>query len=358
MATRTCMPQTDFQTLLAQVDFKSLLEREVPALRGRIGERYSREVACPFCGGTTRFRYRAASERYQVERVFCSHCAPRGLTAVQFVMRRYDLRYGEAVVWLTNQSMRLEPLRVVPCPPDWPLPMRVALAHHHRKPDTWRNYFRSRGITDDLIDRYRLGYSGTRYAIPCFLLNQETGEEELWGIQYRIRPQVEGALKAQGVKITKYLSERGSHNHRLFNADFVNSELPQVLVVEGPLDCITLRRFGIPAVATFQGNNKAKAWDTHWNAYLKQVATVLVIPDNDSNGMGELFARQKSCDIPRSHIHRLPPGVKDVGELIGGWLKIGMSEPEIQANLNVWLDRPNIRNPQVPMRAPIALVRI
>ncbi len=324
---------------IPQVDFQKLLEAEVPQLRGKFGPRYSQEVACPFCGGTTRFRYRAASERYEIGRVFCSHCAPNGLTAVQFVMRQHNMGFAEAIAWLANRPVTQNAAsRIVPREPDRPLVFKLAERMNVYRPDRWRAYFHGRGIIDELINTYLLGYNGERYAIPCTLIDPQTGERQVWGIQYRIRPEVEEKLKVRGERYEKYLSQKGGHNKRLFNADFVNRKLPYVLVVESPLDCILLRRFGYPACAAFQGNNKARAWEVAWNTYLKQAVSVLVIPDNDANGMGDLFAAQKVCDIPKSHIHRLPDGVNDVGKLIEPWLL--RNEETVQRNLYMWLGRP------------------
>jgi DNA primase len=323
------------------VDFQALLEREVPELRGKFGPRYSREVACPFCGGRTRFRYREADDVHGQARVFCSYCAPRGLTAVAFVMRLHHLDYRQACAYLASKALITDAPRPVPPRHVEPLDSEIAL-RHHRTAVPWREYFYGRGITDALIDEYLLGYHATwqRFSIPCFVTDRATGVKQLWAVQYRIRPEVERYLKANGERVRKYVSEPGGHNHQLFNADFVDQPLPFVLVLEGPLDCISLRRFGYPAVAAFHGNNTARAWDTQWNGYLKRAASVLVIPDNDASGIGEVIARSKANDIPRSRIHRLPAGVKDVGELIQPLLRDG--DASVIRHLHDWLGLPPV----------------
>jgi DNA primase len=118
--------------------------------------------------------------------------------------------------------------------------------------------------------------------------------------------------------VHRYVSEPGSHNQRLFNADFVNRRLRAVLVVEGVLDCISLRAYGIPACAAFQGNNLSKPWRDEWNRYLRNVDSVLIVPDNDASGVGARIAEGKLKAIPHSRILRLPSGYKDVGEYMAG----------------------------------------
>ena len=320
-----------------QVNLLKLVEIEVPEVKGTFNGRFTQEVACPKCGGHTRFRYRC-DLRDHTERVFCSHCAPDGLNAIKYAMWMHDYDFENAVKWLVGVGQKVGPANKYVPPPLVPLDPQIAI-RCHEAPGTWREYFYSRGINDEWIDRAMLGYNLEygRYAIPCFQKNDQ-GVNELWGIQYRMRPEVERKIRERGEKPVRYISEKGGHNHRLFNTDAINRPLPYALVVEGPLDCLSLGSFGVPAVAGFHGNNKSKAWDTSWNKYLRQAARIYIIPDNDRNGMGDLIAFSKLNDIPHSAICRLPCAFKDTGEFIRHYMKQG--HDAVTKMLIQWLNNP------------------
>ncbi len=74
-----------------------------------------------------------------------------------------------------------------------------------------------------------------------------------------------------------------------------------------------------------------------WNSPPRNIGTILIIPDNDASGMGELIALSKLNNIPRSRIHRLPDNFKDVGKLIESWLPT-CDEKELRKRLVNWLD--------------------
>ena len=324
-----------------QVNLLKLVEIEVPEVKGTFNGRFTREVACPKCGGHTRFRYRCDLNDHS-ERVFCSHCAPGGLNAIKYAMWMHDYGYKDAVKWLLGVGQKVGPANKYVPPPLVPLDPQIAI-RCHEAPGIWREYFYSRGINDEWIDRAMLGYSLEygRYAIPCFQKNDQ-GVNELWGIQYRMRPEVERRIRERGEKPARYLSEKGGHNHRLFNTDAVSKPLPYALVVEGPLDALSLSGFGIPAVACFHGNNKSKAWDTAWNKHLSQVSSILIIPDNDVSGMGDLIALSKLNDIPRAAIYRLPGEFKDAGKLIEHYVPQGRDA--VAAALSQWLGKPLLKD--------------
>ena len=320
------------------IDYLALVDKTIPGLAATFNGRFSRGVPCPKCGGSDRFNF-SRSPKWG-DKTFCRHCAPKGMHPLEYVMWLYGFESREAIDFLKGMATKVGPARTeIKVIELRPLDSAMAEKHHATPDNGWRNYFHGRGITNQLIDLYQLGFNTkwSRYSIPNWLVNPTTGVRECWGIQYRIRPILEERMKQAGKKVSKYLSETGSHNQMLFNGDYVNRKINVCLVVEGVLDCITLRRYGIPACAAFQGNNPHKAWRTEWNKYLRNIGTVLIIPDNDASGMGELIALSKLNDIPRSRIHRLPDNFKDVGKLIESWLPT-CDEKEIRKRLVNWLD--------------------
>ncbi len=181
------------------------------------------------------------------------------------------------------------------------------------------NYYRARGINDEQIRLHKLGFNHfhglyhNRYSIPCFV------DGELQAVQYRIPDenwdQYVGWCTARNVRPAKYLSERGGNNAVLFNTDVIPPEgLPYLLYVEGPLDALALRSAGFPAIAMFMGNNKGVGWKREWSKRVALVEEIIVVPDND--GHGDLIARAKLMDTPRSRGLKLPAMFKDIGEFI------------------------------------------
>jgi len=316
------MRNAAYDTILRGANLLALVERDAPVLQGKFACERSPEVPCPKCGGETRFRLRLC--RDGIMRAFCSHCAPRGLDAFGYLMWRDGLDLKSAIAWWAGDST-LGAADFVRAKPEPAVPLDPAIAEAmHNGLGERAAYFRDRGIPDHLIRKHRLGWHAKwkRYAIPCIV------DGQVWGIQCRIEPKLEKALKEAGRKHSKYLSVRGSHNKQLFNANVSGGrKLPFLFVVEGPMDALMMTGIGYPAVAAFQGNNRSRSWEPElWNQRMN-AETVFVVPDNDEPGAdgeisGLLFAQDKAEKIPRAVMKGIPRQHKDVGEM---W-KAGGSE--------------------------------
>jgi hypothetical protein len=260
--------------------------------------------------------------------VFCSHCAPRGLHVISYTMWLYDMDFPSACSWLSNQP-KLNPHSIVRVIPPRPINPAIAL-QYYRLLGCQRAYYRSRGISDEMIDQHKLGWNPRlrRYAIPCWKRNPQTGVVECWNIQYRITPEEEQHLKADGCRYAKYLSEKGSHNY-LFNADVWGNGVSRVFVVEGRLDALAMTGLGFPTVAN-------PTWDTAWNKHLK-AQCVIIIADRDANGVGELKAHDKLLAIPHAQVIFPPAPYKDTGEFIMADLATA------QRRLTKWFEREAVR---------------
>ena len=140
-------------------DLLKIVEQDVPALAGRFNGRYTPEVPCPRCGGTTRFS--VSVDGNGVMRVFCRHCAIKGLDAVDYIMWREDgiTGFKEAVKWwqdgskLTRNTFSGKSLE-----PPKPLDMTITDTHHAAL-GPHNAYYRSRGISDELIEKHKLGWN-------------------------------------------------------------------------------------------------------------------------------------------------------------------------------------------------------
>lgn len=174
-----------------------------------------------------------------------------------------------------------------------------------------RRFFHERGLSDDTIERYQLGYHAVyhRYAIPCYY------NDRLYGVKYRIEPVAEQQLKARGEKYAKYISEKGGVNNVVYNDVVARAPVPYVLIDEGEMDALLLTQHGFPTISPFSGNNSGVAWRPEWRSLIRHIPNVYVIAQNDEPG--ELIAISRLHDLGRGTAVRPPPPWKDMGE----WLK-------------------------------------
>jgi hypothetical protein len=174
-----------------------------------------------------------------------------------------------------------------------------------------RSFFLKRGLTEETIRRYKLGYHEEyrRYAIPCYHKGM------LYGIKYRIEPMAEEQLKSRQEKYAKYISEKGGVNNVIYNDGVLKGSPPYVLIDEGELDSLLLTQHGFPTICPFSGNNSRVAWRPEWRPLVRSVPQIYIIAQNDEPG--ELIAIARQHDIGRGVIVHPPQGYKDIGE----WLR-------------------------------------
>lgn len=125
-----------------------------------------------------------------------------------------------------------------------------------------RDYWYSRGITDESIDRFKLGYYDGWYTIPFY--------QDGMFRNFQLR-------RDNPKKIRSYYKEVGP---LLFNSDILKL-VDTVYITEGPTDCIRLLQEGIPAVSH---NSGAENWFPEWIRYFTYQKRIYVIYDNDHAG--------------------------------------------------------------------------
>lgn len=98
----------------------------------------------------------------------------------------------------------------------------------------------------------------------------------------------------------KYLAPENSRV-RLYNVLDVFINTPQVLIVEGELDCVTAKIAGVPAVVAVSG---AQNWKPHFARVLDGFEEVIVCVDNDINkesgNAGQQLAAKILRDVPHA----------------------------------------------------------
>lgn len=254
---------------------------------------------------------------------------------------------------------RLGALEIRPLPPQASKPkppkpqLKVSLEAitnwHESMPASRRAYWHSRGLTDQTIGEFLLGWDGKRYVIPALYRFQP------FGLKRRITPEdnqreqalhqkfidavrlshpewvdeKDGKVYAYAVKElkelhpdwtdqqidkaappapVKYTSSYGSIPG-IFNSDTL-IDARTVIVCEGEIDAMLLHQSSIRAVSSTGG---AGSWKVEWAKFFTHIEQVFVLFDNDKAGRDG--ARKVQASIRRSKLLSLPEGVKDVGEL-------------------------------------------
>lgn len=172
-----------------------------------------------------------------------------------------------------------------------------AIRFHEQLGDR-RNYFLSRGLSNKIIDKYLLGWSGTRYTIPAlkrgkvasikFRRDDENKED--------MGPRYINTMESQGV---------------LYNGDILlDPQNKAVFYTEGEMDCLTLVEMGFPAVSSTTGVN---GFSESWLFLLERLDKVVLVFDNDAAGR---VAAGNMQDILSNLVvfEDMPEKFKDVNE--------------------------------------------
>lgn len=239
---------------------------------------------CPFMGGFDRLQMKEG------RMIWCRTC-----DTIKYLDAGAEFVPREAYVYEVPQTSGID--------------QSLADTYHKALKKEHREYFHKRGISDEWIDRAKLGWRETwvtedgkivpwhRYSIPCY----QNGI--LYAMQYR----------ASKPTKRRYASETGSFSDLLYGSeDFTERSPLYVVIVEGPLDRLALESHGFPAVARFCGNNKQHPWHGQFTATIRGAIDKIIVADNDENMQGLLFANLKRVEIPGSRI--VTPELKDVGE--------------------------------------------
>jgi DNA primase len=309
---------------------------------------------CPFCGGKDRFNLKVTDDEHIW---FCRQCGSgKYHDAADYLMRRENITYPEA---LTRMGERLPAReRITPSEPE---------IYSEQPCAEWRDraeqfvcecqdalwspvgvraldWLHKRGLTDDTLRKYLIGYNRKDYvengslwggaenrqvmlyggitlpAITDYPNLSEEGhrETERVEVEYiKIRRPVTGDKERKYVKVTG--SKPGVFGHwNLRGAEYI-------VVTEGEFDCMMMDQEAgdLVGVCTFGSSTDRPS---HCRPALKRwnTGTVLIAFDNDEAGVKG--ADEFSGHFQRGHIISLPEGVKDItdahlaGLNLGDWL--------------------------------------
>jgi len=125
-----------------------------------------------------------------------------------------------------------------------------------------RDYFYNRLLTDETINKFKLGYHNGWSTVPIL----EKGK--LLNIQLR--------RDIPEKRVLPYYKTKPV----LYNADLLN-KISNVVICEGIVDSILLNQLGIPAISKLGG---AMTWLTEWFEYFIGIESIYLVFDNDDAG--------------------------------------------------------------------------
>jgi DNA primase len=197
------------------------------------------------------------------------------------------------------------------------------------------DYLRGRGLAEETLRHFRLGYCATGkpdlygreiaglyvprgLVIPCVVAST------VWYLKIRLVPGVlyrcQGCQQVRAApgrcgcgKDNRYLGVKGNRPAAIYNADALIAGQPgMALFCEGEFDCMTAWqefRADLPA-ATIGGSATNRLDLATWGAYLMALQSILVTYDADPAGENGAAWLMKLSD--RVKLSPLPEGVKDL----------------------------------------------
>lgn len=154
-----------------------------------------------------------------------------------------------------------------------------------------RKYLYKRGISDESIDRFQIGWYNGWTMVPFFM------QGTFRNFQMR-RDEPSKSIRG-------YYEDAGP---LLFNSDILKLT-DKVFMVEGPLDAVVLMQNGIPAISTNMSGNILLEW---YHMFTGQ-KEIYVVFDNDSAGINEAKRVAEVLGIERCRLYNFQNFVDQKG---------------------------------------------
>jgi DNA primase len=180
-------------------------------------------------------------------------------------------------------------------------------------PSHVRAYLNDRGIADDTIARFGLGWNGERITIP---VHDRDGHLVLYKL---------GRAPDDRSDSPKMLYFPTGSKAELFGCDTLVKNPPFVVVCEGEYDRLVLEAHGFPAVT---GTGGALTFKAEWAEAIAPIPEVYLCFDNDAPG--RLGAERVARLIPHARIITLPPDVGDAGDVTDYFVRLGKSADDFR----------------------------
>jgi len=201
------------------------------------------------------------------------HCFGCGkhLNAVSFIMEYLNLSFGETMRWFHDKMGTLPTLPKINNTHTYTGSLRPIdnsiITYWNQLAN--RDYYHQRLLTDETIDFFQLGWSGTAHTIP--LWEGKPGESDVLNVKYR----------RHGSGKPKYWGDVGRNQPRLFNR-WVLDISNEIVIFLGEFDAILGYQDGLSTVSPTGGQ---LSWQHQWNK-LFNGHTVYVVPDVGEKAAG------------------------------------------------------------------------
>lgn len=256
-------------------------------------------IFCPFHAN---FRTPAAEVSKERGVFFCFSCQ-ESVDLIELVMHQTGRSYFESIRFIKSkeavgQSLEDEISKKINVAPDYVLFDEILIKRLNAQAldsDKAMRYFLGRGVTEDSVKYFDLGYSAKNDMVT---IPMHSPEGMVVGFVAR-------SVEGKQFKNTPNLPK----SKILFNLHRIKSS-KIVYVVESSFDAIRLSQVGFPAVATLGSNVSNKQIEL-----LKQYFNdIIVIADNDEAGSGMV---SRICDRLGSRVSAisLDKKYKDIGDM-------------------------------------------
>jgi DNA primase len=180
-------------------------------------------------------------------------------------------------------------------------------------PPDVRAYLNERGIPDETITRFALGWNDERITIP---VHDRDGTLVLYKL---------GRAPDSPSDSPKMLYYPSGSRAELYGWDTLAQKPSSVVVCEGEYDRLVLESHGFPAVT---GTGGAGTFKPEWAEAIAQVPEVYLCFDNDV--AGRLGAERVARLIPQAKTVTLPPQVGEAGDVTDYFVRLGKTAEEFR----------------------------
>ncbi|MCI0627784.1 MAG: CHC2 zinc finger domain-containing protein [Acidobacteria bacterium] len=196
----------------------------------------------------------------------------------------------------------------------------LALVHRYHDALPWRirRYLtEQRGIRDDLIDLYMLGWNGQRITIPIF-------DRQGAFAFFKLAKDPEDRSDSP-----KMIASPGARAE-LYGWERVKQEPAQIIICEGEFDRLVLGSHGFSAVTSTAG---ARVFKEEWAEALKGIPEVSVCFDRDE--AGRAGALNVARLLPTARVIELPEEVGEGGDVTDFFVRLGNGRAEFLSLMEV-----------------------
>lgn len=204
---------------------------------------------------------------------------------------------------------------------------KFALACHKAIASEAREYLHNRGINDESIEAYKLGFGNVRgttwITIPVYNKNGEVAYLKL-----RHFPEDAPSIY-DGQPISKYMNYPAGCETILFDEAGIKNA-SEIMIVEGELDAIVANQHDLPPTVSV---SSATVFKPEWAEPMQQATKIYVWLDNDERGQNaqEELIKKLTELCPNSTIFKAPTfdGIKDATE----YFISGRTEAELMSGM-------------------------